>query len=1526
MLEVTMFRSEHATTQQPATDSDDFAHGDCENVSPNTTTATEIVSANSAVCVPRDQARCRRSHFLPQDALLQGTSLQGTCTENEVAVDLVRSAASTSSRFAQATKVIRPETPAASESTPVKTCHLHDRSEKSSTFGPSSPMIDEDFFPSSPMDSGLGGFHEPSEECHHPSPIVQSPGMANHECPTISSSTHTGQVGEAMCPRILPSPDAHQTRRRGQDIPDSLSQDDNFDDTMFDQLPEGFDASSDNGNESVAHAPPVSHTEMHTSLLPPANVELSPGSHDMCEVHSNPLAVTNVSVNKDLVTAVISGSERSQTLDERIASNVVSSTKSAKQLEREKQLQMARQHHASVACASTARTFEADPSPTPTSAGLVFSTGSGKRVEIDPKALQKAKLLLREVPPASTKVAQYPRRQQQQQGSAAGAAGFTDFGVSTGSGKSVEIDPEALEKAKLLLSEVPPASTKVAQHPRRHQQQGSAAGAAGSIGFSTGSGNRVEINPKALEKARLLLSEAPSASTNVAQHLRRQQQQGSLAGAAGSSSVGFSTGSGKRVEIDPKALQKAKLLLGEAPPASAKVAQHPQRQQQQQQGPAAGAAASTDIGFSTGSGKSVEINPKALEQAKLLLSEVPPALTVVAQHPRRQQPRGSTTGTPGSSSIGFATGSGKRVEIDPKALETAKLLLGEAPPASTKVAQRPRMQQQLGSAAGAAASADSVFSTGSGKRVDVDPKALEKAKLLLSEAPPASSKVTQHPRGQQHQHPAAGIAGAGAGSSIAGCSIGFSTGSGKTVEIDPKAFEKAQLLLSEVPTVSTKATQHPRGQQHQHPAAGTAGAGSGSSIGFSTGSGKSVEIDPKALEKAKLLLSEAPPASTKVAPHPRGQQRQHPAAAAGTAGAGAASSIGFSTGSGKSVEIDPKAFEKAQLLLSEVPTVSTKVTQHPRGQQHQHPAAGTAGAGSGSSIGFSTGSGKSVEIDPKALEKAKLLLSEAPPASTKVAPHPRGQQRQHPAAAAGTAGAGAASSIGFSTGSGKSVEIDPKALEKAKLLLSEAPPASTKVAPHPRGQQHQHPAAAAGTAGAGVASSIGFSTGSGKSVEIDPKALEKAKLLLGEAPTESTKVAQHPRKQQHQHPAGITGAGSGSSIGFSTGNGRNVEIDSEALEKAKLLLGEEPVSTKEMPKTRICKHTAGASADFGFSTGSGKSVEIDPKALEKAKLLLQDDAGAESSRAFAATSGTHDNQRCAAAVHDVASTAAFSSNKMSSSVQVPTAQIVLTSKRKLGAMSSPALAASSKRECVVECTKSTPSSPVTAKGTMPTGLTVRSPMPDMSRPSRSRHVGTIPATTPIVGRRAPNHHSRPTPLTERGRLTTPHAAAATAYPLKRPALSAISTSMRKRNRRPPGSGARTFSAPRLLDPRVPFSTPRRQSSTAQVMASSKSMQRTFADKMSSAGTPVVRISVDRVLVAKWFLIPASCFDRAVFCILSFIFHYRSHQGTPAHAQHSPRLVFDLEKHASRPKSVPRHCYDFFLLCLSSNCCEVELTE
>ena len=251
---------------------------------------------------------------------------------------------------------------------------------------------------------------------------------------------------------------------------------------------------------------------------------------------------------------------------------------------------------------------------------------------------------------------------------------------------------------------------------------------------------------------------------------------------------------------------------------------------------------------------------------------------------------------------------------------------------------------------------------------------------------------------------------------------------------------------------------------------------------------------------------------------------------------------GFSTGTGNKVEISQSAIDRSRNKMDK-PTSGLLDSQSECGKK-----LGMINSATGFS-GFSTGSGKKVEISEQALAQTSGFAGFSTGAGKKVEISEQ--------ALAKTSGF-----TGFSTGSGRKVEISEQALAKTSGFT-------------------------------------GFSTGSGRKVKISDEAIAKSSEFTG---TDSGKKDETSKKALSK-PSGFSG--------FSSGSGRKIHVSELTMDKIRTpgTSNAASLSTASDRKVEISEDENSKPGFSGFSTATGKKVTISESALNFAKNSERESTG-----------------------------------------------------------------------------------------------------------------------------------------------------------------------------------------------------------------------------------------------------------------------------------------------------------------------------
>uniref|UniRef100_T1HCP8 Tower domain-containing protein n=1 Tax=Rhodnius prolixus TaxID=13249 RepID=T1HCP8_RHOPR len=389
----------------------------------------------------------------------------------------------------------------------------------------------------------------------------------------------------------------------------------------------------------------------------------------------------------------------------------------------------------------------------------------------------------------------------------------------------------------------------------------------------------------------------------------------------------------------------------------------------------------------------------------------------------------------------------------------------------------------------------------------------------------------------------------------------FTTAGGKSVDVDSKSLEKAKLLIDEVivDDVSNVSEQKKIQRTKNIPFA------------FTTAGGRSVDVDSKSLEKAKLLIDEVIVDDVSNVSEQKQIQRTKNIPFA------------FTTAGGKSVDVDSKSLEKAKLLIDEVivDDVSNVNEQKQIQRTKNIPFA------------FTTAGGRSVNVDSKSLEKAKLLIEEVIVDDVSNVSEKMQIQRTK------------SIPFAFTTAGGKSVDVDSKSLETVKLLIEEVFVDDVSNVSEQKQIQRTE------------SIPFAFSTAGGKNVNIHSKSLDGVRVLFEDDVEDTLFVKAQQNKTQSLKSGKMQPLKESKTFRFSAASGKLVAVDSVSVGKVTLLLKDERDSTvcdsdKLMySKTQIEMKDSNllAGTYFTHSTSSGKIVSVDSKCLDKVRLPFKDDEG-----------------------------------------------------------------------------------------------------------------------------------------------------------------------------------------------------------------------------------------------------------------------------------------------------------------------------
>ena len=402
---------------------------------------------------------------------------------------------------------------------------------------------------------------------------------------------------------------------------------------------------------------------------------------------------------------------------------------------------------------------------------------------------------------------------------------------------------------------------------------------------------------------------------------------------------------------------------------------------------------------------------------------------------------------------------------------------------------------------------------------------------------------------------------------------GFTTGTGRPDELTAQAQAPAHaLMLSSKQQAGTKApaaVPHKQSITHQVCSSG-ATTGTGENGNQTTLRAHTV-LDDQATDRQtelkKIAVAAAQPPDT-------GNSPGHDAPAV------APVASGFITGLGTAAKVS--ADHKT----------SRSLQQHQAaGQQATEPSHSAHPAASSGKVSQSTSEkGKAPQLKDTAQPQAQQLDQDDRSGSQTVA-------GAEPASMSTAASLPSGFASGFTSGTGKAVQLSAAAQARAKQMLK-------------NDNIHAQPTAGAGSnadtaepshAASGFTS--GFTSGTGKAVKLSAAAQARAKQMLEDDGSDAQPTA---GAGSIANTAGPSHAASGLASGFTSGTGKAVQLSAAAQARAKQLLEDD--NSHAQPSAGAESHVVSAASGFssGFTSGTGKTVTLSAAAQEQARKPFQD--------------------------------------------------------------------------------------------------------------------------------------------------------------------------------------------------------------------------------------------------------------------------------------------------------------------------------
>ena len=293
--------------------------------------------------------------------------------------------------------------------------------------------------------------------------------------------------------------------------------------------------------------------------------------------------------------------------------------------------------------------------------------------------------------------------------------------------------------------------------------------------------------------------------------------------------------------------------------------------------------------------------------------------------------------------------------------------------------------------------------------------------------------------------------------------------------------------------------------------------------------------------------------------------------------------MGFASAAGKQVDISKDALAKVKNLFSdEAEDIAENTDTRFSLDKENYPL---------KTIGFASAAGKTVEISKESLARVKNIFNDENLIDNEF----KSESRRTLVAENGSK-----RFAGFASATGKKVEISRQSLAKVKDLFNDVDVAVTDEKYKSESRQ---------TFNAnknGPMKFEGFSSATGKKVDISKEALAKVQNIFTEETDETENIE---RTATKLHTTSKTENGPKSFVGFTSATGKSVEISKDALAKVKTIFkeSEEENGEKTVTKAEPTLHSGNTPKKFvGFSSANGKTVAISKESLAVVKNIFND--------------------------------------------------------------------------------------------------------------------------------------------------------------------------------------------------------------------------------------------------------------------------------------------------------------------------------
>ena len=501
-------------------------------------------------------------------------------------------------------------------------------------------------------------------------------------------------------------------------------------------------------------------------------------------------------------------------------------------------------------------------------------------------------------------------------------------GFRTASGRNIIVSQEALEKAKKILDEVDDAEEALSQ-PMKRKFESLSEDAENPCEAVKTVGD--EVAPKKIKSSSIDAPEDEVTLDDLCAEIENMEYSG------------FSTASGKKVSISDESLKKVAGMFDDATCAEKEILEIASKRNTLK--------AAVDEGVSTPSGKKDTVSERSLAET-MKEKSFEADLACLESVPMEGSDR-----IP--DDVGFATASGKRVNVSESALEKARSYFEDGNSEEDLLELAAKLKDRSKHSPGRDATPVS-FSTASGRKVTVSNDALKKAKQLFSDEKAGEDLLEL---AEKHRKRRSGTSEPAALQNSLGehtAPVGFCTASGNQVPVSADALLKAKQLFADedheedVAELAAKTRDRRKNLPRADP------------IGFSTANGKKVSVSNEALMKAKKLFADENAEDLlELAAKTRNRRRSSPSADADP--------VGFSTANGKKVSVSKEALMKAKKLFAD--DNAEDLAGPAAGTRNQMAFTNLPGEDT-APVGFATANGKSIVISNDALMRARQLFAD----------------------------------------------------------------------------------------------------------------------------------------------------------------------------------------------------------------------------------------------------------------------------------------------------------------------------------------------------------------------------------------------------------------------------------------------------------------------------------------------------------------------------------------------------------------------